>query len=450
MSKNKQGISRRDFLKSTGIASSAMLLASIPATALAQSPDQENIEIVYVVPESTTSSSKLFDPVVERFTAEHPNVSVRFVAADNSGGWGAYFDSLVVLLASGEPIDMGKIPSEGHRLAVARDLIVPFDPYMDVSDMSFYFDDVAPQLAEQVKFAGLTYGLPYDFNNMVIWLNTKALEEVGLDAPPEDWSFEDFLTYAQALTTKDGDNVSRYGFSFWTGPFGVCPWLFNNGIEGFMGGDALEIPLMNDPAFVEVYQMLYDFIYTHGVSPRTDSNVTATLESGTAGMTMAGRWPVVGYLDAEFEDYTIQYWPNNGARVTEVGTGAWPIFSASQNPDMAWQFELAALNQESVKHFVLAGANIPAYKSVAEDPDYLNTHPDPENARIFFDSINRDDIQVKTVSSPPEFNELDSIQARWTSLILADEISVEEGLASFQEEMEAVVASRPAEWADKF
>ena len=465
----KRSLSRREFLRFGALGASAALLAAcqpqekvvketvivggtpqvVEKVVTAEPAPKQPVEIVFVNTASSDSSEQLYKPIYDKFREAHPEITVRFLGVIPEGGWGGYFDKLAVLIAGGENPDLGKIPTEGGRLAVARGLVVPLDEFIaKTPELEEYFEDVSPKLAQVFVYGGKTYGLPYDYNNMMIWFNTNRLKEEGLDMPPEDWTFQDFLEYAKALTRRDGDRITHYGFQFWVAPFGLCPWLFNNGLEGIMGGDALDEPLVTDPKYVEVIQFLYDLIYKHQVAPRMDAELAATFETGTIGMMMAGRWPMSGFIQNDFYDYEVQYWPKGVRRVTEVGCGSWPIFAASNHKEEAWTWETWLLKKESIEYMVSTGANIPSRRSVGYSEDFIKL---PRNSgKLWYESIDRDDIPVMSVTSPPDFSEMEQILTRHHSKIFANEAAIEPTLAQCHKDLEEMVARRSPEWADLF
>ena len=447
-----QSLTRRRFLQTSGMLSAlALAAACAPPAAPAAATDAaaEPIEIVFVTTESSDSSAALYAPIKQEFREENPHIDVRFLGVVGGGGWGSYFDKLSVMIAGGETVDMGKIPTEGGRLAVARGLVRPLDEFIQATPaLDAYFDDVSPELANVFVYGGKTYGLPYDYNNMMIWFNVNRLADEGLDMPPEDWTFSDFREYAAALTQRDGHNTTHYGFSFWTAPFGLCPWLFNNGLEGMMGGDDLSTPLQEDAAYREVIQLLYDLMYVDETVPKPDAPLTGNFEAGTQAMLMAGRWPLSGFLQNDFRDWDVQYWPQGARRVTEVGCGSWPIFAASPHPEAAWQFEVKLLQRESIAYFVSTGANIPSLRSVGYSEAFVSLHD--RSGRLWYESIDRDDIDVMSVTSPPDFSEMEAISNRYLSQVFANELGIDDALASTQRELQAMVDRRPADWAAKF
>lgn len=452
------GVSRREFLRLGGLTVGGVLLAACGAPPGAPegtegeptgvAPTPESVELFFVTPGTNNSSEALYKPISDRFREVRPDITVRWLGVPNDEGWGPYFDRLLVLKAGGETIDMAVIPIEGTRLFTAQRAIMPLDAFIDVTpELEEYFEDVSPKLVDVFVYGGQTYALPYDFNNMVIWMNTARLEEEGLEVPPEDWTFDDFRNYASTLTRRDGDQVTHWGFDFWTSPFGLCPWLFNNGLDGMMVGDALEIPQMTRPEYVEVVQMLYDLIYVDQSVP-VDAGGTISLESGTQAMEIAGRWKIADYLESGFEDWTVQYWPTGTRRVTNVGVGAWPIFSDSANARQAWDLYVWMLNKDSATYLASKGANIPARRSVGYSDAVVNAQP--SNGRIWYESIDRDDIPVIGVTAPPDYSEMEAISNRYLGQIFGNELSVQEGLEACQAEIEEMVARRPSEWAEIF
>ncbi len=68
-------------------------------------------------------------------------------------------------------------------------------------------DDVAPDLMDSTKVDGKLYGLPFSWNNMVMWYSPSRVKAAGLDLPKADWTKDDFVNYAKKLT---GENTYGY------------------------------------------------------------------------------------------------------------------------------------------------------------------------------------------------------------------------------------------------
>jgi ABC-type glycerol-3-phosphate transport system substrate-binding protein len=466
MSKEKRNLSRRDFLRVSALCAGGAALAACapqaqtptavqpvanqanPTTAPAKT---ENVEIVFVTTETSDSSSALFKPVYDKFHQVHPEIAVKYLGIANTT-WGDYFDKMAVVIAGGSQVDFAKIPTEGGRTAVARGLIIPIDPYIQATpSIKDYIANVSPKLEKVFTYSGKTYMLPYDYNNMMVWINTDRLKEAGLEMPKETWTFSDFTDYARKLTVRNGDNVTKWGFQFFTGPFGMCPWFFNNGLEGILGGPAMDKPLANDPKFLEVIQMLHGLIYADKVAPRLDAtNLPAKFEDGTIAMVICGRWNVTTYQKEGFNACEVAYWPTGTRLVTEVGCGGWGLFSASKYKDQTWTWESFLLTEDSNRTLELGGSNISSIRTVAYDPNFIN-YP-KTTGKLFYESIDRNDIPVMSVTAPPDYSDMESILNRHTSTIFSDPDAskIPGELDALQKDLEAMVAKRPAEWAGMF
>ena len=137
-------LNRREFLRFTALATAGAAVVACAPAAPAQpgaggeagetsAPAQATREIVFVTTESSDSSSQLYEPLYEGFREENPDITVTYLGIPTEGGWGAYFDKLAVTIAGGQKVDLGKIPTEGGRLAVARNLIRPINDYIDAT-----------------------------------------------------------------------------------------------------------------------------------------------------------------------------------------------------------------------------------------------------------------------------------------------------------------------------
>jgi len=452
-------LSRRDLLKVSATAATAALVASqfsnesvhqvhAQTTVTAGPP----VEIVFVTQETNDSNSKIIAPLLQSYQATHPNFNVRWLGVTTSG-WAPYFNKIALIIAGGDQLDMVKIPIEGGRLAVARGLVQPLDQYLQATDLSAYFNDVSPKLADVFKFKGVTYGLPFDYNNMMIMYNPKLLQAAGLDAPKEDWTYTDFLKYARALTVKSGDTTTTYGYASAPqyGPFGLCPWLFNNGLDGMLGGPLLDQPLQTDPAYVQVVQMLTDMV-NEGVMPSVDSptyaNTVTDFEGGKVAMMGAGHWPVGTFVPDGFTDYATQYFPTGTRRVTQTGCGTYMILAAFQHHDADWGFLAWLLRPESLAYIGSQSANTPAIRSAATSAEYV-AHP-AGSGQLYYQSIDRPDIAVMSVTAPPDYGDMEASNGRNLADIFSGKVSVAEGLANMQTEMQTMIAARPPEWSNLF
>src|SRR5690606_11248917 len=144
---------------------------------------------------------------------------------------------------------------------------------------------------ETMMYEGDLYQLPRDFNAANMYFNTQLLEEAGLEMPGEDWTREDFLEYARAMTGI-GEAGDSFGYGWTNRLWGSwTPWFFVNDTnllveerapggewlwdtfyaddplaEGRGGGWRWPAPQANNPAMVEALEFVVS-LTQEGLTP---------------------------------------------------------------------------------------------------------------------------------------------------------------------------------------
>jgi len=379
------------------------------------------------------------------FVEENPDITIKYVPVSGTT-WGEYLDKVATLIAGGEKPDTIWVATEGLLFLHSKRLMQPLDPYIgkDKKELQEYLNDVAPALLEANKIDGKIYGMPYSWNNMVIWYNTKLFSKAGVPYPDAEWTKDDFVEVCKKLTIdKDGDGKpDQYGFAVEPGYFtSTIPWIFSRGTN--LLSEDLKRSNANDPKVIEVMQFMQDLIYKHKVAPTPGYGPTFTLFiAGEIAMFGAGRWPIMTFVPEGFTDCDIQYWPKwtkETPRLTLFGVDAFPLLSTSKNPSETWKFIKYMTRKDVIAKFVgEKGApigNIPTLKSLATS-DKMGIFP-PKNYKIFYDSIVK--FNAKAVPAPIPFTEVENIWLRYVSLILANEITAVEGCQKAHKEIDTLL-----------
>ena len=410
---------------------------------VASAQDAPSGEITFVFWDNTTETRAGWEGHVSRFNEQYPDITVNLIGVPGTI-WADYLNGTATLIAGGETPDIIWVATEGVRFLVDLGLMLPLDELIaeNEAELQEYFDDTAPAMLDSFRVDDQLYFLPYSWNNMVIYYNKNMFDAAGLEYPAEDWTRDDFLAAATALTAdNDGDgNNDQFGFSGSGGSmFFTLPWVFANDTN--IVTEDFCAPNVTDPAVVEAIQFIHDMVYEYKVAPApgTLTNTEIQFINGEVGMFGAGRWSTGGMYREGFTDYDIAPWPGNPTQKTEYGVDGFGIFQSSQNVPAAWaflQYMSSAEVQEGLVASVDSGSplgNIPARRSVA---DMLSQFP-PEHYEYFYGSL---DGNVELVTSPPRFNELESIFIRYVDLVMADEMSAEDAMSAAETELMSVVS----------
>lgn len=384
--------------------------------------------------------------IADEFEDENDGVTIKLtpVAGDN---WGSYLANAATMIAGGASPDMIYTATEGVKFLLQNDMIMPIDDLVEGDgDAQAILDDIAPNLVDGLRVDGSLYALPYAWNNMVIYYNTDRFAEEGIEPPSPDWTIEDFVETARALTEDaDGDGTpERYGYTWASNELfpGIMPWVLNFG--GTLTTEDLCSATLDAPDVQEAVEFLHGLVHVEKVSPAPAplSEIFPMFQNGDVAMFGAGRWPLATLLPAGFEAFDIQLYPVGDEQITEFGVAGFPILKSSENPELAWKFakftSSPQIQQRAIGSQEAPATDIPALRSVADQ--IVAEGLMPPNSEIFYGSL--DDGDAALVPAPAAFAEFESTIIRYTGLIMADEVSVADGLARAQQELETIVTCR--------
>ncbi|MYH62834.1 MAG: sugar ABC transporter substrate-binding protein [Caldilineaceae bacterium SB0675_bin_29] len=375
-----------------------------------------------------------FDNALERSLERLPNIAMEVNANSwGEGGWDGYSDTMLTRIAGGEQIDVIMIAIEGLRLLTAKNVLEVLDDFFAADEPAndILHNDIHVTLREMLQVDSKQYLFPFSWNNMVMYYNTTVFEEEGLDPPPTDWTWDDFLQTCLQVANVTGGADDRFAYSFWgASMFGMCAWYFNNDASP-ISDDWLDSNLL-DPKVAETLQFLADLILEHKVAPNPEGwDEWAQFHAGNLVMRTCGRWCIAGTLEAEFDTYDIQYQPHNaGPLKTVAGTEGWGVSTSSENPQEAWEVVKHLSHSDTSIDLVKVGGSIPALRSVAAMPVFAEYGP--PNTALFYESLDF----AATVPSPTNFNIVEPILNRNYATIWNGERTVEEAMQAAHDELQ--------------
>jgi len=404
------------------------------AAAAAGAPPANTTATITIFDFGGEADKKIYADAHARFKKRYPNVTIEdnFVPVTT---WSEFSNKVATDVAAGHTPDLINIAIEGTRLVVKKGLIVPLDEYIanDPAGKEL-IADVAPALIDAFKVDGKIWQIPHSWNNMLIYYNTQMFKDAKIDPPKDTWTWDDFLATAKKLTTGSGDN-KVYGFGIPFFNFGLTPWFLTKGTYR-LTPDWSDSNL-TDPKVLEAVKFVHDLVHVHQVSPDVGGeagvDVNAQLfAAGKLGMSGWGHWPIQGFIQNNFRDFDVQFWPRSTAATSVHGVGGWGISKDSQNKPLAWELIKELTSKETIQASAEAGVAIPARRSVAEGAAFLKF---PSNSKIFYGSLN----DSKPVEAPANFNELETIFMRYMGDIMSDASSPEEGLQAAHQELSAAM-----------
>jgi multiple sugar transport system substrate-binding protein len=237
-------------------------------------------------------------------------------------------------------------------------------------------DGLYPQTLQAYQTADGYFGLPRDFQTIVLFYNKDMFDKAGVAYPTADWTWDDLRAAAKKLTldTNGDGKTDQYGYSFdmWDMEPGWSEAVWS------YGGDILNADhtktLIGEPASREAWQFLHDMTFVDKSVP--DANTADqfggdTFAAGASAMTALGHWVVPGYADAGLK-FDVAPMPKGPAgRFTSVNSAGFVIAKATKHPNEAFSFLKFVLSTAGQTRLAELGFACPVLKSIAESDTFL-------------------------------------------------------------------------------
>ena len=236
------------------------------------------------------------------------------------------------------------------------DIIQPLDPFIAKDagfDLSEYYDGALE------KIGGNLYGIAWFIGAQSIWYNADIMTNEGLTSPADldaggNLNWDTLTDLATKLTTKEGNNVTRWGFSFRGNRtdsllIALKSWGADWWNEDFTA------PAINSPEAVEATQVVLDHVVKHQVHPpvnRKETDAAPNFTEQKLGMILTGPWftrtinqeIVEGQTPFNVDLASVPEGP--GGRGTPLLINAFWIARSSPAPDATWDFYKYLISEE--------------------------------------------------------------------------------------------------------
>lgn len=321
----------------------------------------------------------------EEFNAQSDTIHVNLEAIPEG-----FHEKLTVQLSSGTLADLVQIAGDFGGEYFKDDVFAPLDSYIEKDGLQ---DAWVDSLMSGLSYNGSVYAAPCTFYSGFIIYNKTMFEENNVPLPTNDWTEEDFLAAAKALTKGEGDSkVWGVDFSSW--------WAYSLARNLYDGYKAWEwetgTMTADTQGFRDGVQFITDLYQVHKVSPTPTmaGDVGGTFENGKFAMTIGASWDMASFNEAigdsfEWDIVTFPTNPTYGQWRSPLWTTAIGMSADTPYKDECWEYIKYMSAGEKVQgEMEIIG--LPALKAISEDSEFINTIPDgwkKFNKSVFFDAL---------------------------------------------------------------
>lgn len=385
---NKEQLSRRAFLKTTGFGiTAAILSACVPTTtspvaretaSVEQQPSSEDVELDYWYiwggdgGEGQVAGSELF-------SEQNPNI----IMHPRTVG-GVIVDKTLVAYAAGDPPDLVDLILCAPL--AARGALVAVDDYIESSTV-VDLDNYQPAHLEAVNWSGQRWGLPA--NEGLGWLglirNRNLVQEARLDETDLPATFDALHAWSDALEEIDSDgNVQTLGMDI----RGILTYPDCWSVvmdKRYFDGETFAYNF-DSSEFAEALQIAKSFYERVGAEKIAEFKegqegqpITSPHAAGKIGLWASGSWEPGSLARNAREDLRFGYsfmpdGTGHGQKPFFAGTHTAMILNGSQNVEAAWKFlEFTATDEYIRRVYDVSGFIMGTKSFIASlDMDSLN------------------------------------------------------------------------------
>lgn len=321
----------------------------------------------------------------DMFNAENERIHVKLEAIPEG-----FHEKLTLQISSDTLADMVMIAGDFGGAYFKEGLFAPLDTFIKEDGLeNIWVDGVMSGLS----YNGSVYAAPNSFNAAFIFYNKTMFEENGVPLPTDDWTEEDFLNAAKALTKGEGENkIWGIDLSSW--------WAYEFARNLYDGHKAWDwekgIMTADTQGYKDGLQFLTDLYQSHKVSPTPTmaGDVGGSFETGKFAMTVGAAWDMESFNAAigdKFE-WDIVTFPSNktyGKWRSPLWTTAIGISEKTPYKKEAWEYIKYMAASEKIQKD-MENIALPALKSVSESSEFITSIPSdwkPFNKEVFFKAL---------------------------------------------------------------
>ncbi|HTJ57116.1 MAG TPA: sugar ABC transporter substrate-binding protein [Devosiaceae bacterium] len=310
--------------------------------------------------------------VLADFTAQHPGVSVNFVAEPAA----QYIQKIVARFVGNNPPDLLYVRDQTVADWADSEYIRPIN---DLPGWEEHIKGLIPFHLSGLQYNGKVWGLPYYGDHIAYIYNADILKKAGISTPPVTWS--DIAD--QALAIKKAGLLehpvmfplkNNAGLHWWSAVYG-------SGGSIFAADGSPKFP-DEDPVSLQLLEWLVKAAQDGILDPTSVQMGTAegrlALASGQIAFGSSARYdlkvindPKTSKVPGQAKQVLFPSLTASGPHGTVGWTQMFSISSDAKNLDEAWQVLQYISSLEVAKRYYLKNGVGYAYESLDHDPDII-------------------------------------------------------------------------------
>jgi multiple sugar transport system substrate-binding protein len=338
--------------------------------------------------------------IVDSWNAANPNVQVKvqYVNSDHA------LTKLQTALQGGEQPDITY--QYGTNMAQVATSPKAVDLTSRVQDADFDWNDFYPGERAAATVNGKVMGIPALVDNLAVVYNKDLLKQAGLQDPSPDWTWDDFVNDAKAISDP-ANNV--FGVAFPADGSETTVWEYE-AMLWEAGGDILNSDntqaAFNSAEGVRALTVLQQLQQANAfyLDFNPDAGRSENLfNSGNVGMIITGPWDLSSFPDVNYGVQVMPSFDAGGSHQTIAGPDNWVIMdNGPDRVNASWEFLKYFTAKQQILQDSLATGHLPTRASVASDPAFKPFDTKYPGIGTFVDNLQNVEKARPVIEAYPE------------------------------------------------
>ncbi|MCM8783222.1 MAG: sugar ABC transporter substrate-binding protein [Candidatus Omnitrophica bacterium] len=349
---------------------------------------RESIPTIKVAFWGTPEEVEIIENIILPWQKEHPQIKVELQHSPFAG----YVNKILTRIAGGAPPDV--ICAEANLFVSLwnKGIFLNLSPFLE-KEIGFSIKDFFPEVVNRFTVEGKVYGIPRDTAPFAcVYYNKKIFDEKNVSYPTDDWSWQDLLEKAKALTEYDEQGRALcYGFYGWAWQ----NFIYSNGGALVDNVEKPTLCLLDRPESIEGLEFYVDLIHKYKVSPTPTAlinlgmGVQMMFMTGRLAMFSSGIWETPILRKAKDFDWDVVMFPKGPKGIRGFGTGgsAYGILKTTKYPKEAWEVVKALTNERAQTILADSGLAQPANRKIAESEHFALDEKLPKNKKMLNEAV---------------------------------------------------------------
>ena len=416
------------------VAMTLLIATSLPQPAL--SGQEASVSFAFW---GDPAEAAAYEEVIASFEAREPGIQVE---AQYTPGKSDYRKRISTAFAGNRPPDVFLINFRDYGQYADSGALEPLGPRLRESDVVSE-DDFYELPLDAFRYAGgeLTC-IPQNISSLVVYYNVDLFEEAGVPLPASDWTLDDFVAAATALTIdEDGDGVNEvHGLVTESSIIRHAPFIWSAGgtvVDDVDNPTQLTIDTPEARRAIEWFMNLGE--QGHDVVP-SEAEVLAEDDlsrfmNGRAAMFLQSRRVVPTLREIDGFRWDVAPLPRDEEPAGILHSDAFCMSAAAADKDAAWAFIEYAVGPDGQQVLAETGRTVPSLKAVAESPVFLGEDALPPSSEVYLDTI----PYLRRVPSISTWPEIEDIYNAEFQKALYGEVDLDEAIRTVEAKVEAVL-----------